>query len=142
MLSSADARFASEKYSTDPGVGLSAGIDGFRGASAMRTVTSSAIDGILVAGGRSLNQNLLARERDRLMGARRFPRRLENLGHDQIVVERRQPVGCALVPYDRNQMGDRIALVGRSRLGRHGVVRLVWAGGPKAPAPRCRRAPL
>src|SRR2546422_5694956 len=136
MLSSADARFASEKYSTDPGTGTSARSEGIRGASAMRTVTSSAIDGILVAGGRWLNQNLLARERDRLMGARRFPRRLEDLGHDQIVVERRQPVGCALVAHHRNQMGDRIALVGRSRLGRHGVFGLVRQAHAKAVAPR------
>src|SRR5437899_12676379 len=101
----------------------------------MRTVTSSGIDGILVASGRSLNQNLLARERDRLMGARRFPRGLEDLGHDQIVVERRQPVGCAPVAYDRNQMGDRIALAGLSRLGRYGVFRVVRQADAKAGAP-------
>src|SRR5439155_20816130 len=134
MLSSADARFVSEKYSTEPAIGASARSDGIRGASAMRIVTSTGMGGILVGRGRSLNQNLLPPERDRLMGPRRFPRRLEDLGHDHIIVERRQRVGYARVAGHRNQMGNRIALVGRSRFGRHGVFRLVRQADAQAVA--------
>ena len=45
-------------------------------------------------------------------GPRRLARRLEDLRHDQVVLERRQRVGLARAAHDRDQMGDRVLLVG------------------------------
>ena len=67
----------------------------------------------------------LAAERHALVRPRGFARRFEDFGDDQVVRERRERVRLPLAAHDRDQMRNRVALVGRQRLGRHRALRLL-----------------
>ena len=65
------------------------------------------------------------------MGPGGFPRGLENLGHDHVVLERGQRIRLARPADDGEQVRDRVLFVGRARLGRDGVLR-IGAGSARA----------